>query len=77
MKQAIIYLEETEDSNPHITTIRTVSSSCRCASNYTSLLFDFIMNEQFSLHIGFSELSLLTRLQRFHQCLHRRFFIPM
>nr|DAQ65895.1 MAG TPA: hypothetical protein [Bacteriophage sp.] len=26
---------------------------------------------------GFSELFLLTRLQRFHQCLHRRFFIPM
>ena len=40
MKQTIIYLEETEDSNPHLTTIRTVSSSCRCASNYTSLLFD-------------------------------------
>lgn len=32
--------EETRDSNPHFTTIRTVSSSCRCASNYTSLLFD-------------------------------------
>ena len=44
-------LEETEDSNPHLTTIRTVSSSCRCASNYTSLLFVFIMNEQFSLHL--------------------------
>lgn len=46
-------LEETEDSNPHLTTIRTVSSSCRCASNYTSLLFVFIMNEQFSLHLDF------------------------
>ena len=40
-----------EDSNLHLTTIRTVSSSCRCASNYTSLLFVFIMNEQFSLHL--------------------------
>ena len=47
------FLEETEDSNPHLTTIRTVSSSCRCASNYTSLLFVFIMNEQFSLHLDF------------------------
>lgn len=46
-------LEETEDSNPHLTTIRTVSSSCRCASNYTSLLFVLIMNEQFSLHLDF------------------------
>lgn len=46
-------LDETEDSNPHLTTIRTVSSSCRCASNYTSLLFVFIMNEQFSLHLDF------------------------
>lgn len=46
-------LEEMEDSNPHLTTIRTVSSSCRCASNYTSLLFVFIMNEQFSLHLDF------------------------
>ena len=39
-------LEETEDSTPHLTTIRTVSSSCRCASNYISLLFDFYHDEQ-------------------------------
>lgn len=32
--------EETRDSNPHFTTIRTVSSSCRCATIYTSLLFN-------------------------------------
>lgn len=38
---------------PPFATIRTVSSSCRCASNYTSLLFVFIMNEQFSLHLDF------------------------
>lgn len=57
MKQAIIYLEETEDSNPHLTTIRTVSSRCRCASNYTSLLFDFIMNEQFPFHLDFQSFS--------------------
>lgn len=31
--------ETTRDSNPHLTTIRTVSSSCRSASNYTSRLF--------------------------------------
>lgn len=54
-----------EDSNLHLTTIRTVSSSCRCASNYTNHLFDFVMNEQFSLNIGFSELFLLTRLNIF------------
>ena len=53
------------NSNPHLTTIRTVSSSCRCASIYTNRLFDFIMNEQFSLHFGFSELFLLTRLNIF------------
>ena len=29
------------------------------------------------IHIGFSELSLLTRLQRFRQCLHRQFFVPV
>ena len=69
--------EVMKDSNLHLTTIRTVSSSCRCASDYTNHLFDFIMNEQFSLHFGFSGLFLPTRLQRFHQCLHRRFFIPM
>ena len=53
------------NSNPHLTTIRTVSSSCRCASICTNRLFDFIMNEQFSLHFGFSELFLLTRLNIF------------
>ena len=47
------FLEAMKDSNPHLTTIRTVSSSCRCASNYTSLLFVFIMNEQFSLNLDF------------------------
>ena len=52
-------LEETEDSNPHLTTIRTVSSSCRCASNYTSLLFVFIMNEQFSLHLYLPDCNVL------------------
>lgn len=65
MKQIIIYLETMKDSNLHLTTIRTVSSSCRCASIYTNRLFDFIMNEQFSLHFGFSELFLLTRLNIF------------
>ena len=54
-----------KDSNLHLTTIRTVLSSCRCASDYTNHLFDFIMNEQFSLHFGFSELFLLTRLNIF------------
>ena len=39
MKQAIIYLEAMKDSNLHLTTIRTVSSSCRCASDYTNHLF--------------------------------------
>ena len=38
MKQTIIYLETMKDSNLHITTIRTVSSSCRCASIYTNRL---------------------------------------
>ena len=38
MKQTIIYLETMKDSNLHLTTIRTVSSSCRRASGYTSLL---------------------------------------
>ena len=51
------FLEETEDSNPHLTTIRTVSSSCRCASNYTSLLFVFIKNEQFSFYLDFQSFS--------------------
>ena len=50
-------LEETEDSDPHLTTIRTVSSSCRCASIYTNRLFDFIMNEQFSLNLDFQSFS--------------------
>ena len=46
--------------------------------HYTNLLFVFICANMIKvIHIGFSELSLLTRLQRFHQCLHRRFFIPM
>lgn len=31
--------EATRDSNPHFTTIRTVSSSCRSATIYTSRLF--------------------------------------
>lgn len=53
MKQAIIYLEAMKDSNLHLTTIRTVSSSCRCASIYTNRLFDFIMNEQFPFHLDF------------------------
>lgn len=34
--------EATRDSNPHFTTIRTVSSSCRCATIYTSRFFVFI-----------------------------------
>lgn len=50
------FLEETEDSNPHLTTIRTVSSSCRCASNYTSLLFDFYHEWAILTSFGFSEL---------------------
>lgn len=52
------------NSNPHLTTIRTVSSSCRCASIYTNRLFDFIMNSNSPI-IGFSELFLLTRLNIF------------
>ena len=32
-------LEVMKDSNLHLTTIRTVSSSCRCASDYTNHLF--------------------------------------
>lgn len=47
------FLEAMNDSNPHLTTIRTVSSSCRCASIYTNRLFAFIMNVQFSLHLDF------------------------
>lgn len=31
--------EVMKDSNLHLTTIRTVSSSCRCASDYTNHLF--------------------------------------
>lgn len=50
------FLEETEDSNPHLTTIRTVSSSCRCASNYTCLLFDFYHEWAILTSFGFSEL---------------------
>ena len=71
--------EVMKDSNLHLTTIRTVSSSCRCASDYTNHLFVFLYSANMIkvIHIGFSELFLLTRLQRFHQCLHRRFFIPM
>lgn len=34
--------EATRDSNPHFTTTRTVSSSCRCATIYTSRFFVFI-----------------------------------
>lgn len=71
--------EVMKDSNLHLTTTRTVSSSCRCASDYTNHLFVFLYSANMIkvIHIGFSELFLLTRLQRFHQCLHRRFFIPM
>lgn len=71
--------EVMKDSNLHLTTIRTVSSSCRGASDYTNHLFVFLYSANMIkvIHIGFSELFLLTRLQRFHQCLHRRFFIPM
>ena len=46
-------LEETEDSNPHLTTIRTVSSSCRCASNYTSLLWVVIWMMKINHLFGF------------------------
>lgn len=46
-------LEAKRDLNPHITTIRTVSSNCRCATIYAIRLFVFIMNEQFSLHLDF------------------------
>lgn len=47
------FLEETEDSNPHLTTIRTVSSSCRCASNYTSLLWVVIWMMKINHLFGF------------------------
>lgn len=50
MKQAIIYLETMKDSNLHLTTIRTVSSSCRCASIYTnrlSLILLWMSNSHF------------------------------
>lgn len=71
------FLEETEDSNPHLTTIRTVSSSCRRASITPVSSLIFIMNEQFSLHLDFQNFSMFTRLQRFEQCLHRQFFVPV
>nr|DAI84272.1 MAG TPA: Macrophage scavenger receptor [Caudoviricetes sp.] len=35
------------------------------------------MNEQFSLHLDFQNFSMFTRLQRFEQCLHRQFFVPV
>ena len=56
--------------------IRLVSFCYRCAS-VTLLTSGYIMNEQNPISFGFSELFLLTRLQRFQQCLHRRFFIPV
>ena len=46
-------MEETEDSNPHLTTIRTVSSSCRCASNYTSPLWVVIWMMKINHLFGF------------------------
>lgn len=52
MKQIIIYLETMKDSNLHLTTIRTVSSSCRCASIYTnrlSLILLWMNNSHFTL----------------------------
>ena len=50
-------LEILSDSNQYFTTIRTVSSSCRCASNYTSLIFDFYHEKKFSLNLDFQSFS--------------------
>lgn len=50
---------------PPFATIRTVSSSCRRASGYTSLLWVVIWMMKINHLLGFSELFLLTRLQPF------------